>query len=382
MTATTPVRKRISIIGAGPGGLTCARILQQHGIAVTVYDRDNDAGTRNQGGSLDLHAEDGQVALREAGLLDEFFALARFEGQEMRQLSCDGELLMHRVPDDDESSAPEIDRGQLRELLYNSLEPGTVQWDRKLESVSGPDIGPRVLTFGDGSTVETDLVIGADGAFSRVRQAVSDAAPYYSGVDFLEAWFDDLETAHPELAALVGGGSAMAADMDAALFAQRNSGDHMRVYIVRREPLGWLEQNGLAPEDTAGIRRHLVSQFDGWSADVLRMITDNDGEYVDRPLFVLPAPHEWQRSATVTLLGDAAHLMPPVGVGVNLAMLDASELALALVASETIAGAITAYESTMIPRSTALAVRLDGHADFLLDDGVRPHLGGPEGTAA
>lgn len=382
MSPTAPTHQRISIIGAGPGGLTCARILQRHGIAVTVYDRDEGAGTRNQGGSLDLHTDDGQVALREAGLLEEFFALARFEGQEMRQLSRDGELLMHSVPDEDESSAPEIDRGQLRELLYASLEPGTVQWDRRLESVTGPDTGPRVLTFSDGSTVETDLVIGADGAFSRVRQAVSDAAPYYSGVDFLEAWFDDLEAAHPELAALVGGGSAMAADRDAALFAQRNGGGHMRVYIVRREPLDWMAQNGLAPDDTVGIRRHLVTQFAGWSADLLRMITENDGPYVDRPLFVLPAPHEWQRSTTATLLGDAAHLMPPVGVGVNLAMLDASELALALISSATIAEAIAVYESTMIPRSTALAVRLDGHADFLLDDGVRPHFGGPEGGAS
>lgn len=75
---TTP--PRIAIIGAGPGGLLCARVLQQRGLAVTVYDADASAEARNQGGTLDLHADTGQIALREAGLLDDFFALARPEG--------------------------------------------------------------------------------------------------------------------------------------------------------------------------------------------------------------------------------------------------------------------------------------------------------------
>ncbi|WP_431230842.1 FAD-dependent oxidoreductase [Paenarthrobacter nicotinovorans] len=364
--------KKIAIVGAGPGGLTCARILQRHGVQVTVFDRDVNEQARNQGGSLDLHTDDGQLALREAGLLEEFFRLARFEGQEMRQLGTDGTVQAQMLPEEGETSAPEIDRGQLRHLLLESLEPGTVQWDRGIARVDGPDDGPRTLHFMDGTTAEADLVIGADGAHSRVRKVLSDAEAYYSGVDFLEAWFDDVQNAHPDLAALVGGGSAGAADADGALFAQRNSGDHMRVYIVRRRPLDWMAQNGLTPDDTEGIRAHLLEEFAGWSPDLLRLISDNDGPYVDRPLFVLPAPHTWQPSASVTLIGDAAHLMPPVGVGVNFAMLDGCELALALVSQPSIGDALRAYEATMLPRSTELAVSLDGHADFLLDDGELP----------
>lgn len=359
---------RIAIVGAGPGGLTCARILQRHGIAVTVYDSDADASARNQGGSLDLHEDDGQLALREAGLLEEFLALARFEGQEMRRIdSASAVILGRHVPDEGETTAPEIDRGQLRQLLLGSLQPGTVQWGRAVESVSGPDDGTRILTFADGSQVAADLVIGADGAWSRVRKAISPARPRYSGVDFLEAWFDDVEAEHPELAELVGGGSAMAGDADGALFAQRNSGDHLRVYIVRRRPLDWMTQNGLTPDDTAGIRDLLLREFQGWSPEVLRMVTDNDGAYVDRPLFVLPAPHTWEHSATATLLGDAAHLVPPVGVGVNLAMLDGCELALALAGADSIDDGIRAYEASMLPRSIDIANTLDGHADYLLD---------------
>ncbi|MET7921566.1 NAD(P)/FAD-dependent oxidoreductase [Streptomyces avermitilis] len=366
MDSPTPASARISIIGAGPGGLTCARILQQHGIPVTVYDRDPEANSRNQGGSLDLHEEDGQLALREAGLLEEFFALARLEGQEMRQMDPAGRVLDHHLPDEGETVSPEIDRRQLRDLLLRSLVAGTVQWGRTLASVSGPADGPRMLMFTDGTAVEADLVIGADGASSRVRTAVSPATPRYTGVSFLEAWFDDMEHAHPELSQLVGKGSAHIADGERGLFAQRNSGGHMRVYIMQRVPVDWIAANGLRPEDTEGIRGHLLGEYAAWSPQILRMITDNDGAYVDRPLFALPVPHTWEHSPSVALLGDAAHLMPPLGVGVNLAMLDASELALALVHSATIDDAVRSYEKSMLPRSAEMARMLEGGAEHLL----------------
>ncbi|EME55279.1 FAD-dependent oxidoreductase [Amycolatopsis decaplanina] len=350
----------ISIIGAGPGGLTCARILQKHGVPVTVYERDPHPRARNQGGTLDLHADDGQLALREAGLLAEFFALARPEGQEMRKLDPAGRLLEHHVPVEGELFKPEIDRGQLRGLLLDSLDPGTVHWGRTLERVEAPGR----LRFVDGTTVETELVIGADGAWSRVRPAVSAAVPEYAGITFLEAWFDDVENAHPELAELVGQGSAMAADGERCLFAQRNSGDHIRVYIIQRLPADWVGSS-----DTSEIRTRLLDAFSGWSPSMSRMITDNDGPYVDRPLFVLPVPHTWEHTPWATLLGDAAHLMPPLGVGVNLAMLDACELALALAGSDTVGEAVRVYEATMLPRSVDIARKLENGAQGLLDLG-------------
>ncbi|GHE10295.1 FAD-dependent oxidoreductase [Streptomyces alanosinicus] len=375
MNSPEPADAGISIIGAGPGGLTCARILQQRGIAVTVYDRDPGPDSRDQGGTLDLHADNGQVALREAGLLDEFFALARPEGQEMRQIDPTGTITAHQVPAADELFKPEIDRGQLRNLLLDSVQPGTVRWGHSLDVISGPADGPRRLHFADGTSIETDLVIGADGAFSRVRPAVSPAVPEYTGVSFLEAWFFDVENGHAEIAELVGSGSAHAADGERGLFAQRNSGDHIRVYIIQRVPVDWISAGGLTAEDTDGIRAVLCDEYAHWSPRMRQMITENDGPYIHRPILALPVPHTWDHNATVTLLGDAAHLMPPLGVGVNLAMLDASELALALANAATVDDAIRTYEKTMLPRSTETAKALEHGAEHLLSADV-PGFGG------
>ncbi|MGA5300671.1 FAD-dependent oxidoreductase [Nucisporomicrobium flavum] len=375
MTSPAPTAARISVIGAGPGGLTCARILQSHGIDVTVFDRDPGPDARDQGGTLDLRADSGQLALREAGLLDGFLARARPEGQEMRIMGVAGELRAHLIPEPDDLVKPEIDRGQLRDLLLESLRPGTVRWGCALTEVGGTRGGPRSVRFADGTTVETDLVIGADGAFSRVRPAVSPAVPQYTGVSFLEAWFHDVENRHPELSDLVGPGGAGAADGERALFAQRNSGGHIRVYVIQRVPVDWVARAGVGAGDTARLRAHLLDAFAAWSPRLRRLITDNDGPYVDRPIFALPVPHTWEHDPAVTLLGDAAHLMPPLGVGVNMAMLDASDLALSLANAATVGEAVRAYENVMLPRATDLAKALEGRTEDLLSDDLPPEFG-------
>ncbi|GAA1217628.1 NAD(P)/FAD-dependent oxidoreductase [Kitasatospora nipponensis] len=346
---------RIAIVGAGLGGLTCARVLRQHGRSVAVFEREAAADARPQGGSLDLHPDTGQAALRAAGLLDRFQALARPEGEEWRVLDfADAALLAHQGPSA-AGGRPEIDRGQLRGLLLDSLAEGTVRWDRAVSGATPLADGTCRLRFGDGSTEDFDLVVGADGAWSRVRPALSPAAPRYTGVTFVEAGFDHCDTRHPDLARLVGNGSMLAKGAGRSLVAQRNSNGHIRVYIAFRAPQDWQVAAGVDLGDQRAVRTHLLGMFEGWDESLRDLLRPSDTGFVNRSLFVLPAPHTWLHVPGVTLLGDAAHLMPPVGLGANLAMLDGADLAHALVTGSGLDEAVRAYESVMLPRSIEAA---------------------------
>lgn len=349
---------RIAIIGAGPGGLTCARILQQHGITAALYDLDTSPTARNQGGTLDMHPDSGQHALRAAGLWDDFLAQARPEGQQMRLVGRDGRILFDAIPHEADTAEgnPEIDRGQLRDILLDSLKPDTVRWGHKLTRTEALGNGTHRLRFADGTSTDADLVIGADGAWSQVRPLLSDATPLYTGVTFVETGLNDADTRHARLAALTGNGTMMALDDKQGFVAQRNSGGHIRVYIGMRTAQDWHQQAGLALTDTAAVREALLKKFTGWSPDLLGFITATDTGYTNRPLFALPVPHTWTHTPGVTLLGDAAHLMSPFsGMGANLAMLDGADLAHALIESPTIDDAIRVYETVLLPRSIQAA---------------------------
>ncbi|MFH9110507.1 FAD-dependent oxidoreductase [Streptomyces albus] len=352
----SPSHPRVAVVGAGLGGLVCARVLQRHGRPVTVFERDVSAGARPQGGSLDIHAGTGQAALRATGLLDRFRAVSRPESQGWRLLDpVTAAVLPVAGPPAHDNDSPEIDRGQLRGLLLDSLAEGTVRWGSAVAGVTPLPDGTWRLLLDDGSCEEADLVVGADGAWSRVRPALSDATPDYAGVTFVEAGFEDCEARHPEVAELVGEGTMLAGSGGKALLAQRNSKGHVRVYAAFRAPHDWHVAAGVDVGDTAAVRAHLLGVFEGWHESLLGLVRGNDGGFVSRPVFVLPVPHVWEHRSGITLLGDAAHLMPPVGLGANLAMLDGAELAEALVAGSTVEDAVRAYEEVMLSRSAQAA---------------------------
>ncbi|MFD5410481.1 FAD-dependent oxidoreductase [Streptomyces nojiriensis] len=344
------MRPRIAVIGSGPAGLAFARVLHRHGHPVTVLERDPARDARPPGGTLDLHEGLGQLALEKAGLLAEFRALARPEGQAMRILDTDGTVLRDWQPRPGEQANPEIDRGQLRDLLLGPLD---VRWGRAVAEVVPQGPGGVLVRFADGRQETFDLVIGADGAWSRVRPALSSATPQYTGVTLVETALDDVDTRHPDLARLVGDGSVAVYGVNRALVAQRSSGGHVKVYAQFRVPLDRHTGEAPGPADDEAVRSSLLARFDGWAAPVLDLLRHGTG-FVHRPLHALPASHTWAHVPGVTLLGDAAHLMPPLGAGANLAMLEGAELAESVAAAPgpgELDEAVRAFEERMWPRA-------------------------------
>jgi 2-polyprenyl-6-methoxyphenol hydroxylase-like FAD-dependent oxidoreductase len=340
----------VTIIGAGLGGLTLARVLHVHGFSATVYEAEPSPTSRTQGGMLDIHEHNGQRALRAAGLFDEFRELV-LEGREAtRVLDRHGAVLLDE-PDDGTGVRPEVQRGELRGLLLDSLPEGTVRWGHKVTGVRALGAGRHEVTFADGSTDVTSLLVGADGAWSRVRPLLSDALPAYAGTSFIETYLFDADNRHPASAKAVGGGALFSVEPGKGILAHRESGGNLHTYVILAKPQDWFA--GIDFTDAAAAATRIVAEFEGWAPELTALITDGETAPVLRPLTTLPPGHRWDRTPGVTLLGDAAHLSVPNGEGANSAMEDGAELGEALAAHPgDVEAALTAYERTLVARST------------------------------
>ena len=356
MTSTSS--HRIAIIGGGLAGLVLARILQIHGIEVVVYERELSRHARSQGGSLDLHVESGQRALREAGLEREFLAHARPEGQAMRILDKTGQVLFDEPAQPGAMDRPEIDRSALRDLLLYSLEPGTVCWNSHLRQLT-PSAGNRFqLEFENGQTATADWVVGADGGRSRVRPLLCDIEPHYTGISFVDIDIKNAAQNYPDIARLVGQGSLFALGGAKAIISHLLGDGSVSVYLGLQVPEDWLDTCGI-PFDQPGLARAaLLSHFSDWAPELTNLIRDCNDSFVPLRLRMLPIGHRWRSKPGLTLIGDAAHLMSPfAGEGANLAMLDALELAQALRATTEIVAAVSAFETAMFARAELAAAQ-------------------------
>lgn len=342
---------KITIIGAGPSGLTLAVLLHKSSIPFTIYDLhapptpSSPSSSPPVSGMLDLHASSGLAALQACDLYSSFLPLTTECSQSMLVYDHLG-TLVHSDEGDLGEFRPEISRHALTGLLLSALPSDTVRWGHKLSSAVRQEDGSVLLDFGDKGRVEADLVVGADGAWSKVRrETIPDAQrPRYTGVQVLAVTITKLSSRYPHLAALVGDGGMFALGSGNLVSGHRGAQDSVRLYVgVGTEDEVFAVSRGLASKTAAEVGEVYLADekvFGRWGdglKDLIRTACKEEtarnptGKADIRPVYELPAGHTWNHCPGVTLIGDAAHLMTPwAGEGANIAMWDALDLAAAI----------------------------------------------------
>ncbi|BFM44186.1 NAD(P)/FAD-dependent oxidoreductase [Flavobacterium sp. CFS9] len=339
--------KKIAIIGGGPVGLTTARILQINGAEVRVFERDLNAQARTSGGTLDIHSDSGQKAIDKADLMDAFYKYARPTGEKMADMH--GNITSTEMPTEENAySRPEIDRNDLRKIMLENLTENTVVWDSHLTHIEKTGAQYH-LEFKNGATATADFVIVANGGRSNARKFVTNLEPQLSGTYIIQGEIAHPDRDYPEFKPKYGDGNVMAMGEHKMFYTHtlRDGSVHFGVSFKADE--NWVLNNGIDFEDLTAVRAFLNETFKNWSDDYKKFFnaaTDFSG----LPLRLFSLKDSWKEHSNITLVGDAAHLMPPfAGEGVNMGLFDAYHLTENLTNGkfETIQEAITDYEKKM-----------------------------------
>lgn len=363
MTGRLIANEKIAIVGGGPGGLTLARLLQIGGADVTVYERDLNKDARVQGATLDLHEDSGLEALRHAGLMDAFMANYRPGADLLRIVDNQANLLydQHDEPGAEtfmgKHHRPEIDRGPLRRILLESLRQETVVWNSyttALERIGGG----WELQFQNGTRATADIVVGADGANSKIRPLITSIKPFYAGVTAIEASVSDSAVTVPRVHALLKGGKVFAMGNEKTLIVSSKGDGSLAFYMGLKTGEFWFRDSGIDFKSNAQMLAWFKQEFSEWGPLWHELFEDAETSFIPRPQYCVPLDQTWDALPDMTMLGDAAHLMPPyAGEGVNMAMLDALRLSQCLLSDEfeDVHSAIGAYEMRMRERASQAA---------------------------
>jgi len=363
--------RQIAIVGGGPGGLTLARLLQLKGADVKVYERDINQKARVQGAIVDLHYNSGLKVLEAASLMDAFKARYMQGADSFKLVDENADILLDdsfqsgRFTFGDEHFRPEIDRGALRDILIDSLLPGTVVWDSQLLNLSLVN-GRWEMQFKNGTYANSDLVIGCEGYRSCIREYVTDIKSVYTGAAIIQGEIEDPKTACPEIYSLLNNGNLMATGPGKMLMVQPRGDGGLTFYAASMYPENWEKVSGIDFHRPAEVSGYLSNFYNGWHL-AFHTLFSSCSHYTYRPLLYHPLKQRWQTKPNITILGDAAHLMPPNGEGVNLAMLDALDLSECLTNGvyQNIEYALRAYEELMFARASPISEEtVEGIEDF------------------
>lgn len=366
--------KKIAIVGGGPGGLTLARLLQLKGVDVTVYERDPDKYARVQGAPLDLHDDSGLAAIIKADLLREFKDNFLAGADRMKILNPGAEVLYSdhdtkpRENFGHQHFRPEIDRGVLRKILLESLQPRTIVWNSHFISLEKQNEGWQ-LHFKNGETAYADIVIAADGANSKIRPYITDIKAFYSGITMLEGNIYDAQNVVPEISALLNGGKIMAFGQSKDILMGQKANGEIGFYASFKANENWAAHSGLDFYNREQMLNWFRQEYADWHSIWYSLFENAATPFIPRPIYCMPLDQTWETLPNLTMIGDAAHVMPPfAGEGVNMAMLDALELSESLTTGEyaTIQDAIAGYEINMRQRAAVIAKES-------LDNGERMH---------
>ena len=322
---------KVLIVGGGIGGMSTAIALRKNGVAVDLIDIDPEwrvygAGITITGPTL--------RAFKAVGVYDEIAATA-YVGQGIRVCDTQGNLLRELPTPIPPEAGVAGSGGTLRPTLHRILSKkvkeggANVRLGITVESFTQDDNGVDIL-FSDGTTGRYDLVVGADGVFSRIRSLIFPDAPKpeYTGQS---AWrlniarSEGIDCRHYFLGGPHKVGFTPVSDSE------------MYLFLLERTPQRFRE-NAELPE----ALRTLLAEYGGIIGEIRDAITA-DSEIVFRPLeaFFLPAPWHVGR---VLLIGDAAHpTTPQLASGAGIAVEDGLVLAEELVVGRPMAETLEAF---------------------------------------
>ena len=390
----------VLIIGGGIGGLCLAQGLRRRGVSVAVYERDRTPDARLQGYRLSIEPP-GSAALHDClppGLWQILVATSGDQGERMGVFDEQLRQLMEEdaKPDraDPASGSHAISRVTFRRVLLAGLDD-VVHFDKEFTRYEQAGDGAVTAHFADGSSAAGDLLVGADGARSRVRRQL---LPHARRIDTpaigvggkllltsqTQAWLPDRITATKNMvmpprdflftavfrrreqpadvaARLRDGLAAAGLDTDQLLRDAADNDYIMWAFVAHRRSY---------PGGTDGLRgkvlREVVEQrMARWHPVLRRLVAESDPDTIEQFDFAAAAPVKPWPDTSVTLLGDAIHYMPPVGgMGGNTALQDAQRLCAAPAAAasgaEPLATALRDYQAEMLDRGfkTVRGVRL------------------------